>query len=439
MADAPQTFAEWGSNRTVPALQRAVINTIIADRPLLGLVPMQMWPGTEVFEWTLNKTLPTITWNDESTAHDATQAIRRKLQTQLSYGFGDVEIPIHSSNAYDAVGSMEITEATDLARAMGVSLSNKLWTGTYMDVTNDVTIYGTGVAGAEGIDAVTAISVNMAKGFGDIQYTHAGTTLKFRAPNSTVYGAAVDISGGDGDYTLYDGLDPTQSVTVTVDVSDFTTGAADLDLPGALQFGTPTNIAGLYGLAQLDSNQIKTPSTNGDAATLAHLDELEELCVGPKGEKLFVVNNRTRIALKHLIGGVGGMRQGEFQGRDLDKYDLNYEGVPIVADSNIATDETQGASIGICTRMYCVRLNRDVGYHMFNNPSSGPNDGTMSPVTSDHSEGGDGFAPDIPLPVYMRRIGEAYNKQYYKWRISTSVAAVLKRSTSLSMRYGVTT
>jgi hypothetical protein len=438
MADIPQTFAEWSSNSTIPILARAVINTLIEDRPLLGLVPMKPWPGGEDYGWTLNKTTPTFTWESETATHESTQAIRRKLRAYLSYGHGDVEIPIHSNSVYDAVRSMEMSDAADLIRAAGISISQELWTGTYMDETNDVTIYGTGIAATPGIDAVTAIAANLSTGMAGIQYVHASTSLRFRAPGSTTYGALVDISGGDGDFTLYDGLDTTQFVTVTVDVSDFTTGAVDLDLPGALLFGLPTKIAGLKELAALDSNQVKTPSTNGDAATLPMLDELEELVKGPKGEKIFVVNNRTRIALKHLIAAVGGMKQGEFQGRDLSKYDLNYEGVPIVADSNIAINETQGSAIGITTRMYCVRLNPEVGYHLFYGAHAGPNEGTMTAV-SDHDSAADSDPSGIQLPVYMRRLGESENKQTFKWRISAAISAVLKRSSSLSMRYGVTT
>lgn len=438
MADVPQTFAEWSSNSTIPILARAVINTLIEDRPLLGLVPMKPWPGGEDFGWTLNKTLPTFSWVKETATHDATQAIRRKLRAYLSYGYGDVEIPIHSNSVYDALRSMEKSDAADLIRSAGISISQELWTGTYMDETNDVTIIGTGLAATPGIDAVTAVSANMPVGQGAVKYTNADTKLYFRAPGSPTYGAGVDISGGDADYQLFDGTDTTMSVTCTVDASDWTGIAADAEYPGALVFGVPTKIAGLKELAALDSNQVKTPSTNGDAATLPMLDELEELVKGPKGEKIFVVNNRTRIALKHLIAAVGGMKQGEFQGRDLSKYDLNYEGVPIVADSNIATNETQGSAIGITTRMYCVRLNPEVGYHLFYGAHNGPNEGTMTAV-SDHASGADSDPSGIQLPVYMRRLGESENAQYFKWRISAAISAVLKRSSSLSMRYGVTT
>jgi hypothetical protein len=421
----------------VPILQRAVLNTIIDDQPLLGEVAMPLWPGGEDFGWTLNKTLPTVTWGAESATHEATQVLRRKLRTYLSYGHAEIELPVHSSSAYDAVSSMVSDDTADLVRAMGQSISQQIWLGNYMDETNDVTIIGTGIAATPGIDALTAISANMPKGYGAIKYTNADTKLYYRAPGSTTYGTGVDISGGDGSFTLADGVDTTMKITATVDISDFTGLAADAEYPGALLFGQPTEIAGLYELAQLDSNQVVTPSTNGDALTLSALDTLEEAVKGPKGEKFFLMSGRTRIAAKHLIAAAGGMRQGEYQGRDLDKYNLNYEGVPVLKDVNIATNETRGTAVGITTRVYCIRLNPRVGYHMFYNPMSGPNEGTMSAM-SDHASSDDRDPTSIPLPVYMRRLGEAYNKQYYKWRISTALAGVLRKSSSLSMQYGIT-
>lgn len=436
MADAPQTFAEWSARGTTNVLARVVINTLIAQRPLLGLVPMLQWPGGEDFSWILNKTLPTITWEDESSTHDATQAVRKKLRTYLSYAHGDIEIPIHSNAVYNAALNMEMQDALDLIRAMGISLSGKLWTGAYMTEASDVTIVGTGLAATPGVDALTAISANMPTGVAALKYTNADTKVYFRAPGSTTYGAGVDISGGDGNFTLYDGDDTTMYITATIDISDWTGIAADAEYPGALTFLMPDDIAGLKELAALDSNQVKTPSTNGDALTLTHLDELEELCIGPKSEKIFVMNPRTRIAAKHLIAAAGGMRQGEYQGRDLSKYELNYEGVPVLADSNIAINETQGSAT-TCGRVYCLRLNPQVGYHLFYGAHNGPNEGTMSAV-SDHASGADADPQGIQLPVYMRRLGEQDNAQYFKWRISCAIAAVLKRSSSCGMRYGIT-
>lgn len=431
MADIPQTFAQWSAYGALKDSARIVINTLIEDRPLLGMLPIEQWPGTEDYTWILNKTLPVVTWEAETATHESTQAKRRRMSTYLSYGWGDVEIPIHTSSTMDAAMNMEAEDALDLVRSMGISISGKLFTGEYMAV-GDATIIGSGIAATPGIDAVTAITENMPTGVGGITYTHAGTLLAFRAPDSTTYGTGVSIAGGDGDFTLTDGDDSTKAVTLTIDASDYTTGAVDLNHAGALVFGLPKNIAGLRGLAVLDSAQIPTIATDGAAVTLAQLDELDEMVLGPKSEKIYLTSSRTRRSIKTLIAAAGGTRPAEFQDGTLDKDSLAYERVRIIADSNVSVTETQGGSGATCGSVTCLRLNRDVGYHLVAGAHRGPNHGVMSAV-ADHASDG-----PVQLPVYMRRLGEAWNAQNFKWRISIGMASALKRSKSCAIRYGVT-
>jgi hypothetical protein len=432
MADIPQTFAEWSAHNGLNYLQKQIINTLIENRPLLGMMPIEQWPGTIDYGWTLNKTAPTITWEAETATHESTQALRKKITTYLAYGHGDIEVPIHSSSTMQAGASMEMADALDLIRSMGISISNKLFTGAYMAVAA-CTIAGTGLAATPGFDACTAISANMPTGIAGVQYVHASTSLRFRAPGSNTYGALVDISGGDGDFTLYDGDDTQKSVTLTTDITDFTTGAVDLDLPGALTFGMPTNMAGLRQLAVLDSNQVPTIATDGAAITLAQLDELDDMVLGPDSDKIYLTSPRTLRVIKGLIAAAGGTRPAEFQDGTIDKKSLAYEGKRLIADSNVSITETQGASGAVCSSVYCLRLNKDVGFHMIAGAHNGPNEGVMSAVSDHDAPGG-----VIQLPVYMRKLGESYTKQQYKWRISAGIATALKRSKSCAIRYGVT-
>lgn len=432
MAEAPQTFAQWAAYGGIEMRQRAIINTLIQNDPFLGDVPLEVWQGGESYSWLLNSTLPTISAIDETSTLESTQVKRKKLTTYLSQYGGEVEIPIFLQSTMAAGYNLEAEDVADLVRAMGRKMASELMQGNYMTEASDVTIYGTGIAATPGIDAVTAISANMPTGRADISYVHATTSLKFKAPGSTTYGALVDISGGDGDFTLVDGDDTTKKVTVTVDITDFTAGAVDLTCNGALEFLRPDEVAGLKELAALDSNQVKTPSTDGDALTLAYLDELEEMCLGPKSEKVFLMNARTRRAAKTLIAAAGGMQQSEYQDQRLSKYSMAYEGVPIVANPNISIAETQGAT-STCGRVYCVRLNPAVGFGMVYAPQNGPNMGTAS-ASSDHSsEGG-----NINLPVYLRKLGEFEDRATFKWRCTAALATFLKRSQSCAMRYGIT-
>jgi len=432
MADIPQTFAEWSSHNGLNYLQKQIINTLIENRPLLGMMPIEQWPGTVDYSWTLNKTAPTVTWEAETATHESTQALRKKLTTYLAYGHGDIEVPIHSSSTMQAGANMEMADALDLIRSMGISISGKLFTGAYM-ATTACTIAGTGLAATPGFDACTAISANMPTGVAGVEYTHTGTLLAFRAPGSTTYGTGVSIAGGDADYTLTDGDDSQKSVTLTVDATDFTGGAVDLDLPGALTFGMPTNMAGIRQLAVLDTNQVPTIDTNGAAITLAQLDELDDMVLGPESDKIYLTSHRTARVIKGLILAAGGTRPVEMQDGTVAKSALAYEGKRIIIDSNVSITETQGSSSGVCSAVYCLRLNKDVGFHMIAGAHNGPNEGVMSAVTDHDAVGG-----SIQLPVYMRKLAEDYNTQNFKWRISAGIATALKRSKSCAIRYGVT-
>jgi hypothetical protein len=429
MADVPQTYAEWAAHGMIDIMSRSVLNTLIENDPLLGEVPVMMWPGGESYEWILNKTLPTISSINETTTLESTQAKRYKMKTYLSQYGGDIETPVFVQSTGDAALNLYAEDTADLIRAAGRKMSAEIIQGNYMTEAN-VTIASQWLGTANlGFDAVTAVSANMPTGDGWVKYTHATTILQFRAPGSTTYGTAVDISGGDANYKLTDGDDPTKSVTVTVDVSDLTANKDGV----AFTFQRPEEMAGLKELSRLDSDQVFASSgANGDAIALKKLDEIEEAVLGPKGDKIFLCHPSVRRDLKHLIAAAGGMRQGEYQGRDLSKYDLNYEGVPVMASPGVQRNESKGTSSDLSS-VYCVRLNSEVGFHLFAGSQNGPNFGTMAAVSDHDVEGGPVTVPG----VYLRRLGERENKATYKTRLTIAISGVLKRSQSCAVATGI--
>ncbi len=428
MADVPQTWAQWAAYGGAEIKARAVLNTLIANDPFLGMVPILPWPGGNSYEWFLNETLPTIAAIDETSAMYSTAAARKSVTTYLSQAGGDIEVPVFSQSTQNVLMNLEAEEVTDLIRAAGRHISTQVIQGNYMTEAN-VTIYGTGIAATPGVNAVTAVSANMPTGLAGMTYTHAGTLLAFRAPGSTTYGTGVSIAAGDANYTFTDGDDSSKSVTLTIDASDYTTGAVNLAMHGALSFQRPEEMAGLAELAQLDSAQVVSSSgANGDAITLATLDQIEEMVLGDKSDKIFLCNARTRRAIKTLIAGAGGMMQGEYQGRDLSKYDLNYEGVPIVASPGVVITGAKGGSSTL-GMVYCVRLNPAVGFHMYAANQASPNFGTATAVSDHDVEGGPAQVPG----VFLRKLGEQENTATFKWRLTTALSGVLRRSTSCAV------
>jgi hypothetical protein len=429
MADLPLTFDAWSRLQTLPTLARVVLTTLIENRPLLGMMPGVRWPGGDRFTWTMNSSLPTITWTNETATLEATRSAEYNLGVELSQAVGDVELPIHLNTTMDSIRSPEVENTLNLIRSMGIALSGGIVQGTYIKEA-DVTIRAE--AGTKGIDAVVAVGGAVGRGFGSLKFTDADDKVYFRAPGSRTYGAGVVIAGASANYVLADGENTSANVTLTIDSVD-SLGNGDWEYHEALSFPRPEQIAGIKELATIDSNQVFAPvGADGDALTLAHLDELEEATLGPKSELIYLTNARTRRHIKSLIAAVGGTTPSDLQTMAVNKYGLAYEGVGIVADPSIDITETQGATT-TATRVYCARLNPEVGWHLFWGMHSGPNFGTMSAVSDHDAEGG-----PITLPVYMRKLGESYNGANYKWRISAAVCSRLAHSKSMAVRYGIT-
>lgn len=431
MADTPQTLAAWVAHASVPVMQRTMIQTLIADNPLLGIIPMLPWPGGSSYDWTMVRGLPTIGAIDDTTTLYSSKSTYSKMRVYLSQCGGEVQIPVASNSNVTEPLQMEASEVTNLILAAGRHIAGQLFTGTGVDETA-VTIHtlfaGTG---NHGIDAVVAVSSNMPAGDGWLTYTHAGTSLKWRSPGSTTYGAATTLVG-DGDYTMYDGDDATQFVTLTIDVSDFTGGAVNVD-GAALNIPRPAAMEGLGYQSLLDTAQyISSTGATGDAITLATLDALDDMVLAPKQNKIFVMNPRTRRAVKTLIANAGGTDQSSLQNENIAKASLVYEGIPIFSCPDIAITESKGGASAL-TSVYCLNIgDPENGVHMFYGPQNGPNEGTMSAV-SEHSVSG-----PITLPVYLRRLPEMVNSAYFKWRLTASLATVLKRSKSCARAIEIT-
>jgi hypothetical protein len=430
MANAPQTYAQWAAYGGLDGQARFVLNTLIENDPLLGMLPLSDWPGTNDFKWDLTKTLPTVTNINESSTLEATQALRKSVTTYLSQYGGEVQIPVFVNSTQNAIRSAEAEDVLDLIRASGRKMSAEVIQGNYMTEAN-VTIQGTGVAATPGIDSVSSVNPAIPVGYGDLQYTHSGTLLQFRAPGSTTFGAAVSCSGNPTALELADGDNTDAKIVVSVTTADFATVSSNTDMfmGGAFTFQRPEEMAGLREWAAVDSDQkVDASGVSGDALTLAKMDEAEELVLGPKSEKVWIMNPRTRRAAKSLIVAAGGMTQGEFQDERASKYGLHYEGIPIIASPGVVTTDSKGSASNL-TKAYCVRLNQTNGFHLFTGAQASPNAGTAQAISDHDAEGG----PSIVPGVFLRRLYEDESVAAWKWRLTIAISCVLRRSSSCAV------
>lgn len=387
------TFAQW--SKFVPIEYRAFFNTVLTKDPWWRFVPTAQWNGGTEIKVPMKTANPTIASIVEGSTITESAGTYANMYTYLSELGGQTAIDVHTNANYIGVtGNSEARAYADLAEGYGVKLRNLGINGGYMTEAN-VTVNALLV----GIDSVDAVSSAMPKGYGAYRYTHATTSVAFRAAGSATYGAEVDISGGDGAFTTFDGDNTLHWLTCTLDVSDFTDGAANINHADALLFQHPEEMKGLKALSDLDSNQQRAASgANGDAISIDALDELEQLVYGQN--KIYVVAKRTERAIRTLKMGLGGSDSLDFERNPING--LVHNGHPIVTSEGVLTTEVKGGSGATLTRVYLVSTDADEGLKfLFGRQAGAPVIREYPGVDMSERSGG-----PISVPVFLRNIGE---------------------------------
>lgn len=386
------TFAQW--SKFVPPLYQAFFNTVINKDPWWRFVPTVGWNGSTHIENPIKTGNPTISSLVEGSTVPESAGTYAKMYTYLSELGGQTPIDVHTNANYIGItGNSEARAYSDQSEAYGIKLRDLSINGGYMTEAN-VTVN----AGLVGVDSVDAVSCAMPKGDAAYRYTHATTSVAFKAPGSNTYGPEVDISGGDGAFTTYDGDNALMWITCTLDVSDFTGGAADFYYADAFTFQHPEEMKGLKALSDLDANQQRAAAgATGDAITIDALDELEQLCHG--GNKIYVVSTRTERSIRTLKTGLGGSDSLDFDRNPING--LVHNGWPIVTSAGIGLNESKGGVSTLC-RVYLVSLDADEGLKFIYGRQEGAPVITRYPAM----DGSERSGPPIPVPVFLRNIGE---------------------------------
>lgn len=112
--------------------------------------------------------------------------------------------------------------------------------------------------------------------------------------------------------------------------------------------GTNNQFTGLMSL--VPAGQKTTPSTNGDALSFEHLDELMDLVKDKNGQvDYFQMTSRTRRKLFALLRAQGGSSSDDVMELPSGRQVPVYRGVPIFVNDNIPMDQTQGSSTNATT------------------------------------------------------------------------------------------
>lgn len=116
-------------------------------------------------------------------------------------------------------------------------------------------------------------------------------------------------------------------------------------------------------MTNADSNAAQTmvAGTNGAALTLSMLDQLLDMV--PNGADCIVMRRGTLRAFRSLLRVAGGTSAAEYMMEAFGRPMLTHNGVPILVNDYLPSNEVQGSSGAVCASVYALRLNEADGLH----------------------------------------------------------------------------
>lgn len=161
-----------------------------------------------------------------------------------------------------------------------------------------------------------------------------------------------------------------------------------------------------------DSNAAQTiaAGANGGAVTLSLLDELLDKV--PNGADALVMRRGTARAVRALLRAAGGNGAVDIMMENFGRPMLAHNGVPILVNDFLPSNEAKGSSGSVCTSIYAVRLNEVDGLH--------------------------GLYGGSDAGIRVESIGTVQNKDADRLRLKWYCGLALKSTQSLARLEGVT-
>ncbi|MGH9173949.1 MAG: major capsid protein [Vicinamibacterales bacterium] len=203
----------------------------------------------------------------------------------------------------------------------------------------------------------TAITYNRENAAPTVDWYDVGDTWTESTPTFTQVTASLKILGGDADvdnFLAQTYRDPNDIEAETIALK---AKAVAYEFSQTFYDGddavTPKQFDGLVNL--VTAGQTIEMAINGAALTLDKLDELIDL-VKPGRPDALMMAKRTRRKLSSLRRASGNLLE-----TDVDMFGrraLFYDGIPILVDDFLPTNETQGSSGAVCSSIYAARFGR---------------------------------------------------------------------------------
>jgi HK97 family phage major capsid protein len=203
----------------------------------------------------------------------------------------------------------------------------------------------------------TAVTYNRENAAPTVTWYDVGDTWTESTPTFTQATATLKILGGDADVDNF--LQRTYADPNDLEAEVIATKAKAVAYEFSNTFYTgddSVNAKQFDGLINLvTGGQTTTMGANGAALTLDKLDELIDL-VKPGRPDALCMAKRTRRKLSSLRRASGNLLE-----TDVDAFGrraLFYDGLPILVDDFIPTNETEGSSGAVCSSIYALKFGR---------------------------------------------------------------------------------
>lgn len=324
--------------------------SIVTVDQLVSQLPFRSIGLADHLTWQREKALPVVSKiasgdNITSTAalaFDRTTAYLRRFVC-------DQDIDNLDSGAAGGMKSAKAEAISRAAKALGREFGQDIINGAPAWT---VTVNDYGATGATSSTIVIGPGQDPRLGNAQIRYVHSGTTVAYKAPGDSEFGTAVAYSGG----MRLASSNPNKWITLTM---------ATMSANGIVTLSFVANSNEIDGMERLLATAQTVPaSTNGDAITLATLDQIADLVTDTNGPKVYLMHSRTRRVLASLIRAAGGATMGEYKsmnfGTGQDVMVPTYNGIPILRSDFIPVTDTQGSS-SAATKVYCATLSDQGG------------------------------------------------------------------------------
>lgn len=338
-----------------PLIQGVIENIVTSDQ-LVANLPMVPVRGKS-FDFNREKALPAVS----KPSPGATITVTDALTFSRVSAFCRSLVVDQELNTLDAaqfgMANAKATAISKASKAIGRSYGSDVISG---NANWTVSVVELGSSGASGATIVVGPGHDPAIGPGLIKYTHSNTTVQYKAPGDADFGTAVTYSSAVKVYSSSED----KWVNVTFAGTRTTNGTT------VFTFAPTSSTTPIDGLLRLitSGQTVSSSGSNGDAISLATLDQLADLVKVGRG-KAYVMNSRTRRSVMALLRALGGVTMMEISQSYIPALREtvvvpSYNGLPIFVSDYCPLDRSKG-SLSTGAVVFCASLDADEGVHGF--------------------------------------------------------------------------